>query len=90
MRCMYPTRLARWTYPLAAFAAARTDQFDLTSFKGDASVDVYRTSAQDNFSRVTSFDVPEPAQFSFTLPSSSITTLVVRVASVSDLAIPRI
>lgn len=68
--------------------AARTDDFDLTSFKGGATVEAFRTSGAENFSRLERFEVSSPVKFSYKLPPCSVTTLVIKVKSVHELAIP--
>ncbi len=68
----------------------REDEIDVSSFKGASRVHVRRTSAPENFAVLESFDLDQPATFSYVLPGSSITTFLVVVESASELTIPKI
>ena len=73
-----------------ARCADREDEVDVSSFKGASRVHVRRTSQTENFEVLESFDLEEPATFTYVLPGNSITTFVVQVESVSELTIPKI
>lgn len=62
----------------------------MSAFKGASRVHVRRTSHSENFAVLESFDLEEPATFSYVLPGNSITTFLVQVESASKLTIPKI